>query len=159
MSTIAPTLPARRSQLIVRPLGEAGQHVVKDPLNDAYYHLGPEESFLLLKLDGTATAEQVCREFEEEFDEPLAEEDLDDFLDLARSSHFIPVAADDSGAQPRNIGDVTAKQIHAPARPYEQSILYWRKPVFDPDRLFDVLEPMLRFIWTRSFLVISSLLI
>src|SRR5688500_9894273 len=103
MSTIAPTLPARRSQLIVRPLGEAGQLVVKDPLNAAYDHFGPEDSVLLLKLEGTATAERVCREFEEGFDEPLGEEDLDAFLDLARSAHFIPVAADESGAQPRDI--------------------------------------------------------
>ncbi len=29
--------------------------------------------------------------------------------------------------------------------------LYWRLPLFDPDRLFSALEPGLRFVWTRSF--------
>ena len=30
-----------------------------------------------------------------------------------------------------------------------QSLLYWRKSLFDPDRLFNWLEPRLRFVWTR----------
>ena len=37
-----------------------------------------------------------------------------------------------------------------------QSLLYWRKSLFDPDRLFNRLEPRLRFLWTRTFLGLSA---
>src|SRR5215213_2453717 len=148
MSTLS-ALPSRRSQLIVSPLGERGQHVVKDPFSGAYYHLGPEESFLLLKLDGTCTRDRIRDEFQDEFDEPLEDDDLDDFLELARSSNFIDYADEESRAK---------SPAAAAPQPYEQSILYWRKPVFDPDRLFDWLEPKLRWIWTLPFVVLSALL-
>ena len=38
----------------------------------------------------------------------------------------------------------------------KQSILYWRKSIFDPDRFFTWLEPKIRFFWTRAFLVVSG---
>ena len=50
--------PARRPELIVSPLGDQGQHVVKDPRTGEYFNLGPEESFLLLHLDGRQTADR-----------------------------------------------------------------------------------------------------
>src|SRR6266545_2293819 len=92
MSAVA-TLPARRPQLTVRPLGEQGQHVVKDPFNGSYFQLGPEETFLLLKLDGTSTRADVRQAFEKKFEQSLEEEELDDFLELARSSHFVETQA------------------------------------------------------------------
>src|SRR5262245_11023075 len=47
-----PAYPARRPELIVRPLGEQGRYVVKDPHKSTYYQLGDEEYFLLTQLDG-----------------------------------------------------------------------------------------------------------
>jgi len=44
-------------------------------------------------------------------------------------------------------------------RPRRQSILFWRKGLFDPDRLFDWLAPKVPFFWTRAFVVASALLI
>ena len=43
-----------------------------------------------------------------------------------------------------------------PAPAGRQSILHWRKSLWDPDRLFTRLAPRLRFFWTRSFLVLSA---
>jgi multidrug efflux pump subunit AcrA (membrane-fusion protein) len=36
------------------------------------------------------------------------------------------------------------------------NLLYWRRSLFDPDQLFDRLEPWLRFIWTRAFFLVSA---
>src|SRR5439155_23138489 len=44
-------------------------------------------------------------------------------------------------------------------RENRQSVLYLRKSVFDPDALFNRLEPRLRFLWTRAFVVASAALI
>lgn len=37
------------------------------------------------------------------------------------------------------------------------SLLFWRKSLFDPDRLFDWLEPKIGFFWTPAFLALSAL--
>jgi RND family efflux transporter MFP subunit len=142
-------LPARRPDLIVKPSGDGGGHVVKDPRTGQFFDLGPEESFLLLGLDGRQTGAELAAAFEARFGSPLPAEDLEDFLGLARSLGFVTTApAGAAAVEP-------APAPPAPAR--RQSILYWRKSLFDPDRLFNWLEPRLRFVWTRSFFVVSAL--
>jgi len=56
MSHPATLLPPRRPELVIGPLGERGDTVVKDPLGGGYYHLGAAEAFLL-RLDGRQTAD------------------------------------------------------------------------------------------------------
>src|SRR5205085_1013398 len=48
------------------------------------FTLGAEEHFLLAQLDGTPTADDLCAAFEKRFGEPLTQEELEDFLHLAR---------------------------------------------------------------------------
>src|SRR5205823_5220386 len=81
--------PQRRSELLLRPIGEQGEHVVKDPQTGAYYNLGVQESFLLGSLDGVQSVAQICAAFEARFGEPFAAEDLEAFLDVAREQHFL----------------------------------------------------------------------
>ena len=136
------------------PHSAAGEFVVKDPTSGAYFHLGPQESLLLRALDGRDDADTVCRRFEKQFGQPLTRQDLDDFIELADSMNLLvrdPVAARIIG------GGSTSPEKSRPAAKSEQSILFWRKSVFDPDRLFNWLEPRIRFVWTRSFVVISAL--
>src|SRR5262249_35455513 len=45
--------------------------------------------------------------------------------------------------------------VTASRRP-RQSILYWRKSLFDPDRLFTWLAPRLWLVWTPTLLVVSA---
>src|SRR5687768_6080969 len=153
-----PPLPARRTELIVRPLGDDGGHVVKDPRNGAYYNLGPQESFLFARLDGRSTAAAVRAAFAKEFGEELSEGDLHDFLAIARDSGFVePAPAANDGTDRASLAYAAATPTAAPKPPKSsQSILYWRTSIFDPDRLFNFLEPKLRFIWTRAFLVLSA---
>src|SRR5215213_9278921 len=63
----AVALPARRGDLVVRQMKDDGSHVVKDPVTGQFFDLGPEESFLLLALDGKQTAETLAAGFEARF--------------------------------------------------------------------------------------------
>ena len=190
--------PARRPELLVRPLGDGGDHVVKDPRTGEYFNLGPQESFLLLRLDGRHTATQICGAFEAHFGEPLTGEDLEEFVSLARAQGFLrPPGASAAATAPRasahaaSPSDVPPPSRTAPSTraatqtrtpltpakdvaPFEaapaeapseepaprprarQSILFWRKSVYDPDRLFNWLEPKVRFVWTRGFVAVSA---
>lgn len=174
-------LRPRRPDLIVRPLGNAGEFVVKDPRTGEYYNLGPEESFLFHQLDGQHSAGDICAAFEREFEQPLPESDLHDFLEMLDDWRLLkpdrdtqdspdkstlnadapdeertatvppPTAASDAEHSRSESAPAAAA---APAS--EQSILFWRKSVFDPDRLFNWLEPRIRFVWSRAFVAVSA---
>ena len=163
MTTLVCPLPSRRPDLLFRPLGDDGQHVVKDPHTGAYFKLPPEEAFLFLLLDGRHTTAQLRAAFERRFGERLTVEDLDQFLSLARELGFLSEPdLDVAPAQPEAEADAVSEEEEepapvkaaepAPARPAPgeankrrgQSLLFWRASVFDPDRLFARLEPGLR---------------
>jgi len=136
VAPVIATLPRRRPGLVLRPRGGSGRYVVKDPRAGAYYEIGEEEHFLLTRLDGERSAAAIRAAFEERFDQPLDSEDLDAFVDAARRQGLLDDAP--------------------PPKKKRQSILYWRKRLWDPDRFFDRIEPRLRFFWTRGFLVFSA---
>src|SRR5262249_55271566 len=98
-----------RPDLVARPFGENGSYLVRDRLQGESFQLGPEEHFLLARLDGTRTVEDLCAAFAERFGEPLTEEELQEFLDLARERGL--VQPDDPPAPPpsrANMGPKTA---------------------------------------------------
>src|SRR5262249_2584021 len=143
-----------------------GRYVVKDPRTGAFFSFGEQEHFLLLQLDGRRNAEAVCMAFEGRFGEPLPQTDLDGFLELARKKGLLQLPGSTAprrdpsprpagaGAPPRPLR-AAAEAAPPPARP-RQSLLYWRKSVFDPDRLFTWLAPAIAFVWTRLFLLVSG---
>ncbi|HEV3081208.1 MAG TPA: hypothetical protein VGY66_15620, partial [Gemmataceae bacterium] len=173
MPEVDTLLPARRNDLVVRPLGDQSQYVVKDPRTGAYYHIGKEEHFLLTRLDGRRSAAELRAEFSDSFEQPLSEDDLDDFLGMARTCGFLQradspaEAAEPEGANGRGMiagchAFAANPQCHPTSthdRPRKhanrQSLLAWRWSLFDPDRLFNWLEPRLRFLWTPGFLILS----
>jgi len=126
--------------------------VVKNPKTGEYFNIGSEEAFLLERFDGVQTPEDIRAAFAERFAQALTHDDLNDFIDLARRSGFL-----DEQLRPPTL------QYHSPHTPVpavkRQSVLYWRKRILDPDRLFNFLEPKIRFLWTSAFLVISLILI
>jgi hypothetical protein len=84
MRDIVNPLPYRRPDLVSRPLGENGCYLVRDRREGESFTLGPQEHFLLARLDGTRSAEDLRAAFAARFGEPLTAEELDDFLRLAR---------------------------------------------------------------------------
>ncbi|MCI0461479.1 MAG: HlyD family efflux transporter periplasmic adaptor subunit [Gemmataceae bacterium] len=153
------TTPARHADLVFGLQGEQGQYVVKDARTEAYYTLGDEEFFLLMRLDGKRTPEALCADYEACFGQPLSRDDLDEFVQQARSWGFLQTeAAEKNGTAAAGTGptpgvsSVAASETAGP----RQSILYWRVSFFDPDRLFTWLAPKLRFFWTRSFVLFSA---
>src|SRR5687767_12637854 len=124
MPQAALLLPPRRSELVMRPLGERGRYVVKDPLNSSYFHIGEQEHFLLLQLDGQADAERVCQAFEARFGQPLSGDDLEEFVGLARRRGLLRTSEPDS-SRAEVPGDRAAPERQSATRlsPSGQSIL------------------------------------
>lgn len=148
-------LPACRADLVVRSLGEDEHFVVKDPRNGAYYQLGEEEHFLLMQLDGTRTADAVCANFAERFGQPLSPEELDEFAEKARSRGFLQDHSQSHGHDNAAANRGAESDSGGASQRRRQSILYWRKNFFDPDRVFTWLAPKLSFFWAPAFLIVS----
>ncbi len=146
--------PRVRSDVIVRPLGEAGRYVVKNPADGKFFTVGEQEAFLFSQLDGTSAVAEVCRSFEDRFGEPLTDDDLQEFLALAHKRGLLePDAQTASKADPR------APQPGSPSRrrwTWPDNLFYIRYSFFDPNRLFDRIEPRIRWFWSRSFFLGSA---
>lgn len=164
MLNLASQSQVRRFDLIIRPLGEEGPFVVKAPQSGEFFQIGAEEHFLLLQVDGAKDADAIRASFEEHFGQPLTEEELDEFIQMAQHQGLLEPAAGFTTkqeqtapvahkAQPSGMGSQRAGERSCP----HQSILYWRKALFDPDRFLNFLESRLRFFWTRGFLLFSAL--
>jgi hypothetical protein len=89
LTDLATLLPCRRPELVARPLQANGSYLVRDRLRGESFQIGPEEHFLLARLDGTQIAEGFCAAFAERFGAPLTSEELQEFLDLARERGFL----------------------------------------------------------------------
>src|SRR4029077_2277478 len=78
--------------------------------------------------------------------------ELHEFLDMAKDRGFLQEERQPckvaGGAAPRPEDDDSAT--------LGLRILYWRKSIFDPDRLFTWLAPKLWFCWTPAFLFFSA---
>src|SRR5262245_22683379 len=98
MPALATRLPCRRPELIVRPLGVNGLHVIKDPVSGRYFHLGEQESFLLMQLDGEHDAEAIGKAFKDRFAQPLSEEDLSEFVNLVQQRGLVQDDRSDGAA-------------------------------------------------------------
>src|SRR5438132_12903214 len=101
--------PPRRHDLLMKPLGDDGQHVVKDLRTGTYFNLPPQEAFLLAQLDGQRNADDICSAFEKHFGEPLTADELDQFLEVAHEQRLLqrsaapgpdPIAAKTGGLHP-----------------------------------------------------------
>jgi putative peptide zinc metalloprotease protein len=160
MTATALLLPARRADLVIKPIGNDGRHVVKDPQSAKFFQIGPEEHFLLEQLDGQRDAEAICAAFKEQFGESLTEDDLDGFLEMAGKQGLLEIADCELRIADSKTRDSSSNPKSAIRNPKsKQSILYWRKRLFDPDRFCNWLEPKIRCFWTRGFLIVSALCI
>src|SRR5262245_21465647 len=126
MTDLATPLPARRPELVLRPLDGGG--VVKDPRTGQYFQLQEQEYFLLLLLDNGRTPGALRTAFAERFGEPLTEEDLEDFLNLLAEQGFLVAA----GEEPEAAGGAGPRTNDRASPLPRQSILHWRKNFFDP---------------------------
>jgi multidrug efflux pump subunit AcrA (membrane-fusion protein) len=173
MPDVVVPLPCRRSELVIRPLGDQGPYVVKDPGTGSYYHLGAEEHFLLTQLDGQRDPDAIRVAFAERFGQPLSEEELQEFLQAAQGQGLLqpieepgryggarPERSDGRGLDlPRPLQTQGVPPTHhSPLTTHSgrQNILYWRKNFLDPDRFFNWLAPKIWWFWSPAFLAFSA---
>ncbi len=149
------SLPAQAPTLTIQPLYN-GQYVVKATQSTEFLQLGEEEHFLLSQLNGENDAATVCASYEGRFGQMLSLDEFEEFLELAREHHLL--RSDDLLPDtPANSAGMEA--VGSRSTSSGNSLLYFRKSLFDPDSLFSWLVPKISFFWSRTFLAFSAALI
>lgn len=158
-------LPDRRADLVVRAMPDK-QFVIKDPVTEAYFQIGEQEWFLLSQLDSSSTHTKVLDAFQRQFDDALTAEELDEFVEMMSKRHLLQ---DEKSSRPRQKTYVDSEDeswnnpdyqgASGSGKKPKQSILFWRYSLFDPDRLFNRVEPWIRWIWSVEFFAVSCLFI
>lgn len=169
MATTSRELPRHREDLVISQVGD-DDFVIKTPIRREYYNLGQVEHFLLMKLDGSRSKSELSSEFESEFGERLSDDEIDEFLQIVRSRGLLEDPADlpakssskksssrksssTQAAQPLPTDDDDDEESLSGKK---QSLLFYKLPLFDPDRVFNWIEPQIRWVWTRAFAVVSA---
>lgn len=128
-------------------------HVVKDPVCLRYYRFNKQEFHVFHLFDGDHTMEQVKNEFEDEFKPHRLEySDLEGFARQLITAGLVQSETTGTG---KHLFQRRAKQRRMKRLAAFTSILYWKIPVFDPDRILNVMIRYLWWIFTIPFFVAS----
>ncbi|NBO92204.1 MAG: hypothetical protein EBV06_07795 [Planctomycetia bacterium] len=131
-------------------------YVVKDPVSLRYYRLKDNERFLLRYLDGKKTLEEAQKAYEREYrPERLRLEDLEGF---AQQLLQAGLAMSDSPKAGKQLYERKNKRQRTEWLQTLTNILYIKIPIFDPERLLDVMLRYIGWIFSIWFFVLSLVL-
>jgi putative peptide zinc metalloprotease protein len=129
-------------------------HVVKDPVCLRYYRFNRQEYFVFHLFDGEHTMEDIKTRFEDEFKPHRLEyQDLEGF---ARQLITAGLVQSETAGTGKHLFERRAKQRRLRRLAAVSSILYWKIPVFDPDRILNWMFGYLWWIFTLPFFVLST---
>jgi putative peptide zinc metalloprotease protein len=128
-------------------------HVVKDPVCLRYYRFNQQEYFVFQLFDGEHTLEQVRDRFEDEYKPHRLEyQDLESFARQLVTAGLVQHEQHGAG---RHLFERRAKQRRLKRLTALTNILYWKIPVFDPDRILSWMIRYLFWIFTTWFFALS----
>ncbi len=164
--TLAPTLPfgqaaehlvvKLRPDLVVQPQFYEGMthYVVKDPLALKYFRFKIEEYYLLEEFDGKLTLQEVKKAFERKYrPQTISIEDLTRFVAQLHEAGIVQI---DSGEQAKVLIRRRKKNRWRKVWAFLANILFIKIPIIDPERLLTRMYPYFRWIFTRTFVTIST---
>jgi putative peptide zinc metalloprotease protein len=128
-------------------------HVVKDPVCLRYYRFNQQEYFVFSLFDGGHSMEDVRTRFEDEFKPHRLEfQDLEAF---ARQLVTAGLVQHEQAGTGKHLFQRRAKQRRMQKFAALSNILYYKIPVFDPDRLLTWMYKWLWWIFTWPFFFAS----
>jgi putative peptide zinc metalloprotease protein len=163
MATLAESLvssSSRKLPIRVRPDLRARRHryqgriywVVKDPVGLQYYRFEEEEFAILQMLDGESSLDDIADRFEREFPpQTIRTEELQQFIGMLHSSGLVITDAAGQGLQLKKRRDQRTKKRRLAAL---TNILAIRFKGFDPERLFNVIYPCVRWFFSVPALIV-----
>ncbi|MEV1329440.1 M50 family metallopeptidase [Micromonospora costi] len=135
------TRPRLRADVVLGPgqwRGGKLVHHVKDRETGWFYRIGPREHFLLSRMDGTRTLDDLAAEYAATYQRRLGPQNWQQLFAMLHQRQLLDGATD-----PEALARLTESAAQGAARQRRRP-LSARFPLFDPDPLFDRLLPRLR---------------
>ncbi len=167
-SVLTPALPSGQSaehlqvrlrpDLVVQPQFYEGvtHYVIKDPIGLKYFRFKPEEYFLLQQLDGRRPLQEVKKAFERKYrPQTIA---IDDLMRFGAQLHEAGIAQVDTPDQGKVLIRRRRKNTWKRFGNFMANILYVKIPVIDPEKLLTWMYPYFKWIYTKTFIFLSSML-
>jgi putative peptide zinc metalloprotease protein len=144
-----------RPDLIVQPQFYEGMthYVIKDPIALKYFRFKIEEYFLLQQFDGKNNLQDVKRAFERKYRPQTIS--IEDLVRFAAQLHEAGIAQIDSPDQAKALITRRRKKAWKQVWSFLANILYIKVPIIDPERLLTWMYPYFRWLYTRTFIVVS----
>jgi putative peptide zinc metalloprotease protein len=114
-------------------------HNVKEPVSGRYFQVGPREYFIMARLDGATSLAEIDRAYAEVFQRRLTDGHWAQILGTLGRRGLLTGRPASSSA--------------APAAERPNGLLYRRRPLVNPERLFAVLTPRLRWLFSAYAVV------
>jgi putative peptide zinc metalloprotease protein len=128
-------------------------YVVKDPVTLRYYRFKEHERYLLGFMDGGHTLDDAQKAFEQRFrPERLTLEDLEAFTSQLLQAGL---AQNETAGAGKQLFTRFKKRRKNKILQTFMNVMYIKIPVFDPEKLLNKMVPILGFIFTRTFLFFS----
>ncbi len=128
--------------------------VIKDPVTLRYFRLQPVEHFLTQQMDGKRTARDLLGLLQQQFPEsPLTVQDVLRFVGMLHESHLL---VGEGVAHSEWLGAQSGKSRRRRWIQMAQNFLFFRMPLFNPDRLLTHLDALVGNLIFRPFTIIMS---
>ncbi|MEW2475903.1 M50 family metallopeptidase [Micromonospora gifhornensis] len=122
-------------------------HHVKDPETGWFYRVGPREHFLMSRMDGTRSLDDLADEYATAYQRRLGPENWQQLFAMLHKRQLLDGATD-----PDALAALTASAAAGAAKT-RRGPLSARLPLFDPQRLFDRVLPWLAPVFSWWFVV------
>jgi putative peptide zinc metalloprotease protein len=145
-----------RADLVVQPQFYEGMthYVIKDPLALKYFRFKIEEYYLLQQFDGKQTLQEVKKAFERKYrPQTISIEDLTRFVAQLHEAGIILI---DSGEQAKVLIRRRRKNRWRKVWSFLANILFIKIPIIDPEKLLTGMYPYFRWIFTRTFIALTT---
>jgi putative peptide zinc metalloprotease protein len=145
----------RRPDLGITPQKYEGKtyYVVKDPVSLRYYRFKEQEHYLLNLMDGDHSLDQAQKEFEKRFrPERLTLEDLEQFGQQLLQAGLVQNETAGAG---KLLFEHRQKRLRMEWLGTLTNILYIKIPIFDPEKVLNLMLPWLWWMFTTWFLLAS----
>jgi len=152
-------LPLLRPELTANEQIYDGQPywVVKDPISLRYYRFSREEYFIIEQLRHGATLEQLIEAHRNEFNSDLLEKsDIIGFVHNLAARNLLILRQPD---RDEILYRTSRRRWRVKLFSQISNFMFFKLPLYDPDKLFDRMIHHVRFFWTRTFLLIYLLLL
>jgi putative peptide zinc metalloprotease protein len=149
--------PAKGTRVVRQVEEGRTSYVVRAGATGKYLRVGEAEALLLNLMDGSRTLEEIRTSYVARAKENIGLGDIAEFLRKMRASEVV-----EPTAEGRNLLLVEKARQSRRERMFMGkigSLFFMRFKLLDPNRVLSAIEPRVRFLFTKGFLVFAALLV